>query len=50
MEKKIEVAYRKPGEGWKRKTVKETRLEQVVDKLIEDGAEVMTRDEDNGSN
>ena len=42
--KKTEIAYRKPGEGWKRKTVKDSQLEKTILKLEDAGAEIMCRD------
>ena len=38
METKIDIAYRIPGVGWRRKTVKEKDLHKVCEKLRDQGA------------
>lgn len=44
---KIEIAYRKPGEHWKRAVRPEGKpLQRFIAKLYADGAEIMTRSAD----
>lgn len=44
---KIEIAYRKPGEHWKRAIRAEGKpLQRFIAKLYAEGAEVMTRPAD----
>lgn len=41
----VEVRFRRPGENWRRKVVRsERRLERAIDNLVEEGAEIVTRD------
>jgi hypothetical protein len=46
----VAIAYRKPGKSWQWRTVAARRLEATVLKLEDEGAEIVTRETEEGGN